>query len=363
MDGYNQYPWNQGYYQSSVVYPPQYENVGYNNGMSYDYNYHSQYAYSHDWSNVSPSTNFEPQQEERKPTLEEMVAAYIARSDQRMEKVEEQLRSLSDLPNQMKNLEYQIGQIASSSYEEPGMEEEEDPSEEEEEEEEEGELNDEQREFIELFDEIIREFNEFELNDQVKEPNISRVHANSLFDEKTNRILPFIVLNDDRSPLKAKEEDKHCLIEDEGQDEKDPNNEKDEDDNLKDEKEEEKSPSIEEINMEKQNQEEANDELKSEMSISKPLNSSICTLFDKNASIDFILPLESLDYKKEVDKILGVLKQGGKQLKKILWKVIEKMTYKKGMGDRSTFHWRLIDEEAQRLRYNGKEDRYPWPFR
>ncbi|KAL8465545.1 hypothetical protein ACS0TY_034872 [Phlomoides rotata] len=290
-----------------------------------------------------------------------MVAAYIARSDQRMEKVEEQLRSLSDLPNQMKNLEYQIGQIASSSYEEPGMEEEEDPSEEEEEEK--GELNDEQREFIELFDEIIKEFNEFELNDQVKEPSISRVHANSLFDEKTNRILHFIVLNDDRSPLKAKEEDKHCLIEDEGQDEKDPNNEKDEDDNLKDEKEEEKSPSIEEINMEKQNQEEANDELKSEMSISKPLNSSICTLFDKNASIDFILPLESLDYKKEVDKILGVLKQGGKQFKKILWKVIGKMTYRKGMGDRSTFHWRLIDEEAQRLRYNGKEDRYPWPFR
>ncbi|KAL8543529.1 hypothetical protein ACS0TY_004178 [Phlomoides rotata] len=279
-----------------------------------------------------------------------MVAAYIARSNQRMEEVEEQLRSLSDLPNQMKNLEYQIGQIASSSYEEPGMEEEEDPSEEEEEE---GELNDEQREFIELFDEIIKEFNEFELNDQVKEPSISRVHVNSLFDEKTNRILPFIVLNDDRSPLKAKEDDKNCLIEDEGQDEEDPN----------DEKEEEKSPPIEEINMEKQNQEEANDELKSEMSISKPLNSSICTLFDNNASIDFILPLETFDYKKEVGEILGVLKQGGKKFKKMLWKVIGKMTYRKRMDDRSTFHWRLIDEEAQRLRYNGKEDRYPWPFR
>ncbi|KAL8488143.1 hypothetical protein ACS0TY_024433 [Phlomoides rotata] len=63
----------------------------------------------------------------------------------------------------------------------------------------------------------------------------------------------------------VKEEDKHCLIEDEGQDEEDPNNEK----------EEEKSPLIEVSNVDKQNQEEANDELKSEMSISKPLNSSI----------------------------------------------------------------------------------------
>ncbi|KAL8511208.1 hypothetical protein ACS0TY_017870 [Phlomoides rotata] len=32
-----------------------------------------------------------------------------------MGKIEEQLRSLSGLPNQLKNLEFQIGQVASSS--------------------------------------------------------------------------------------------------------------------------------------------------------------------------------------------------------------------------------------------------------
>ncbi|KAL8544982.1 hypothetical protein ACS0TY_005263 [Phlomoides rotata] len=264
------------------------------------------------------------------------------------------------LKKEMANLQEE----ESDEDEEPIIEEEEDPSGEEEEE----ELNDEQREFIELFKEIIEEFNEFELKDQEKNENshlsfISSVHANSLFDEKTNHILPFIVLNDDRSPLEAKEEDKHCLIEDEGQDEEEPNKERKNDDEIINEKEEEESPLIEESNVEKQNQEEANDELKSEMSISKPLNSSICTFFDKNASIDFILPLESFDYKKKVEEILGVLKQGGKQFKKMLWKVIGKMTYWKGMGGRSTFHWKLVDEEAQRLRYNGKDDRYPWPFR
>ncbi|KAL8512671.1 hypothetical protein ACS0TY_018965 [Phlomoides rotata] len=255
-----------------------------------------------------------------------------------------------------------------SDEDEEHEESEEDPSKEEDEE---VELNDEELEFIEVLDEFIEEFKEFdslERKDQETNENSltslsSLNYDNDVCDDEINRVFPFIVLDDDRSPLEAKEEDKHSLIEDEGQDEEDPNNEKDEDDNLKDKKEKKKSPSIEEINMEKQNQEEANDELKSEMSISKPLNSSICTFFDKNASIDFILPLESFDYKKEMEEILGVLKQGGKKFKKMLWKVIGKMTYRKGMGDRSTFHWRLIDEEAQRLRYNGKEDRYPWPFR
>ncbi|KAL8544190.1 hypothetical protein ACS0TY_004647 [Phlomoides rotata] len=35
--------------------------------------------------------------------------------DHRMEKVEEQLRGLSGLPNQVKNLVYQLGQLVSSS--------------------------------------------------------------------------------------------------------------------------------------------------------------------------------------------------------------------------------------------------------
>ncbi|KAL8505163.1 hypothetical protein ACS0TY_016391 [Phlomoides rotata] len=195
--------------------------------------------------------------------------------NQRLYKLEEQLSSLSGLPNaistlanQVKNLEFQIGQIASSSYEEPNIEEEEDQSEEE-----------------------------------------------------------------------------------------------NGDDDLINEKEEEESPLIYLSNTKKQNQEEANDELKSDMSISKPLNSSICTPFDIDAFIDFILPLESFDYKKEVKEILGILKQGGRKFKKMLRNVVEKVMYRKGMDDQYMLHGRLIDEEAQRLKYNGKDDQYPWPFR
>ncbi|KAL8516063.1 hypothetical protein ACS0TY_014659 [Phlomoides rotata] len=189
----------------------------------------------------SPSTNFQPQQEERKPTLAET-----------MEKLNEKI---SKLGNQVKNVDFQIGQLVSSSYEELNIkEEEEDPREEQDEEEEEEELNDEEREFYK----------------------------------------------------------------------EDPNNENDEDDKIIDEKEEEESPLVDLSNIEKQNQEEANDELKSEMSISIPLTSSICTPLDIYASIDFILPLESFDYRKELKEILGVLKQSGRKLKKMLRNYVRK---------------------------------------
>ncbi|KAL8476617.1 hypothetical protein ACS0TY_029061 [Phlomoides rotata] len=195
--------------------------------------------------------------------------------NQKLDKLEEQLSSLSGLPNaistlanQVKNLEFQIGQIASSSYEEPSIEEEEDQSEEE-----------------------------------------------------------------------------------------------NEDDDLINEKEEEESPLIYLSNTEQQNQEEANDELKSDMSISKPLNSSICTFFDNNGSLDFILPLESFDYKKEVRAILGILKRGGRKFTKMMGRFVRRKWCIKGLCDRSMLNKKLIDEEAQRLKYKGKEDRYPWPFR
>ncbi|KAL8545894.1 hypothetical protein ACS0TY_005858 [Phlomoides rotata] len=116
-------------------------------------------------------------------------------------------------------------------------------------------------------------------------------------------------------------------------------------------------------NNEQENQEASKEELKSEMSISKPLNSSICTPFDIDASIDFILPLDNFDHKREVEENLGILEKKGGGWKDMLRIIVDEKMCMKGMGDRSTFHWRLIDEEAQRLRYNGKEDRYPWPFR
>ncbi|KAL8464049.1 hypothetical protein ACS0TY_033830 [Phlomoides rotata] len=310
--------------------------------MSYAYNYQTQYAYSHyqepgndegspnradtfyeDWSHYSPSTNFQPQQEERKSTLEDTLAALSqtqcqltqlnAKMDRHLEKVEDQLRSLSGLPNQMNNLEFQIRQLASESYEEPSIEQDEEPREDEEE-----ELNDEEREFCELLDELIEEFKEVDSikpKDQETNENsplsfFSSIYDNCLFDEKTNRILPFIVLDNDRSPLEANEED--------------PNKERKEDDEIIDEKEDEENPLMDLSNVDQQNQEEVNDELKSEMSISIPLTSSICTPLDIYASIDFILPLESFDYRKELKEILGVLKQGGRKLKKMLRNYVRK---------------------------------------
>ncbi|KAL8525581.1 hypothetical protein ACS0TY_014991 [Phlomoides rotata] len=400
---------NQGYDKNYIGYPPQYQDLGYNNGISYDYNYQTPFAYSHyqergnderrpsladtlacivaktkkfkeECSPTFPSTNFQPYEEneydnwktfnyncqmpkvsphyqehgknEGNSHLEEVLAAFIAQSqqteemmNQMMDKEEEQLRSLSELPNaisalanQMNNLEFQLGQLASSSYEEPNIEQEEDPSEEEENED---ELNDEEREFCELFDEFIEEFKEFdrvELKDQDTNENshlsfFSRIHDNCLFDEKTNCILPFIVLDDDRSPLEVNEED--------------PNKERKEDDEIIDEKEEEESHLIDLSNIEQQNQEEANDELKSDMSISKPLNSSICTFFDNTASLDFILPLESFDYKKEVREILGILKRGGRKFTKMMGKFVRRRWNVKGKDDRSMLNKKLIDEEAQ----------------
>ncbi|KAL8469738.1 hypothetical protein ACS0TY_032545 [Phlomoides rotata] len=341
-----------------IGYPPQYQDLGYNNGISYDYNYQTPYTYSHyqEWGN-----------EERKPTLEEILAAYIAqsqeiiaRSDEKMEKWDEEMSTMS---NSMKNLMFQIGQLASSSYKEPSIEQEEDPSEEEEDED---ELNDEEREFCELRDELIEEFKEVDSEPKDQETNeiFLASYFSQIYDEKTNHILPFIVLDDDRSPLEVKEEDKHCLIEeDEGLNEEEPNKERKEDDDLVDEKEEEESPLIEVSNIEQQNQEEANDELKSDMSIFKPLNSSICTFFDNIASLDFILPLESFDYKNEVRAILGILNRGGRKFTKVMEKFVRRRWNVKGKDDRSMLNEKLLDEEAQILKYKGKEDRYPWPFR
>ncbi|KAL8539622.1 hypothetical protein ACS0TY_001288 [Phlomoides rotata] len=95
--------------------------------------------------------------------------------------------------------------------------------------------------------------------------------------------------------------------EDEEESEEDPSEWNNKDDSLIIEVDQEKCPLMDMGKNEQENQEASNDTLKSEMSISKPLNSSICTFLDNNASIDFILPLDSFDHKKEVEKSLGIL--------------------------------------------------------
>ncbi|KAL8531945.1 hypothetical protein ACS0TY_008523 [Phlomoides rotata] len=268
-----------------------------------------------------------------------------------------------NLKKEMENLE-NLKREEESDEEEEQEEEEGNPSEEEDDE---VELNDEELEFIEALDEFLEEFKEFdsvEHEDQDTNENSFVSFSSLIYDNcKTNHIFPFIVLNDDRSPLEAKEEDKHCLIEDEEQKEDGPSKWKNEDDSLIIERDQEECPSLDTRNNELENQEALEEELKSEMSISKPLNSSIYALCDKNVSIDFILPLDIFDHKKEVEENLGILKQKGGEWKDMLRRYVEEKLSKNGMGDRSTVHENLLPFEAQRLRYNGKEDRYPWPFR
>ncbi|KAL8460521.1 hypothetical protein ACS0TY_032158 [Phlomoides rotata] len=151
--------------------------------------------------------------------------------------------------------------------------------------------------------------------------------------------------------------------EDEEQSGEGPSECKSEDDNLIVEVDQEECPLMDMGKNEQENQEASNDTLKSEMSVSKPLNSSICTFFDNDVSIGFILPLDSFDHKKEVEKSLGILEPKGGGWKEMLRSYVEEKLSTNGMGDQYTWQDNLLHFEAQRLRYNGKEDRYPWPFR
>ncbi|KAL8479271.1 hypothetical protein ACS0TY_026218 [Phlomoides rotata] len=400
-----------------MVYPPQNEEFGYDNGRNFDYDgqmhqvpFHYQaWEYNGNWSYASPMNEFQPQHDfqpnqdydapiysspiEELP-IDEMFALVLDKmenldargveemreylkkkmEDARGEDIFDKMKEYVEVMNQhLEDLNVKRGQLATSMrnlQEEEKDEEksEEDPSEEEDEE---VELNDEELEFIEVLDEFIEEFKEFdsmEHKDQETNENSltslsSLIYDNDVCYKKTNHIFPFIVLDDDMSPLKAKEEDKHCLIEDEEQEEDGPSDWKNEDDSLVIEVDQEERPLMDMSKNEQENQEASNDTLKSEMSISILLNSSIYYFLDNDDSIDFILPLDNFDHKKEVEKNLGTLEQKEKGWKDMLRSVVEEKLCIKGMDDRSTFHKRLIDEEAQRLRYNGKEDRYPWPFR
>ncbi|KAL8528732.1 hypothetical protein ACS0TY_006260 [Phlomoides rotata] len=112
--------------------------------------------------------------------------------------------------------------------------------------------------------------------------------------------------------------------------------EQSEDDNLIIKEDQEDCHLMDTSTKEQESQEVSKEDLKIEMSISQPLNSSICTFFDNDASIDFILPLDSFDNKKEVEKSLGILEQKGGEWKEMLRRYVEEKLSKNGMGDRST---------------------------
>ncbi|KAL8508713.1 hypothetical protein ACS0TY_019100 [Phlomoides rotata] len=301
MEGYNHYSWNQGYYQSSMVYPPQYENVGYDSGRNFDYHYqipqvpsYYQDRNNEEWSHASLSNDFLSQQgidpsissspHKEKSSTDEMLALIL----KKMDGIEENDKTLA---KSIKSLEAQCTQMS-------------------------------------------QQYTQMSHQLKIVESQISQLAI-----------------------------DIENLQEEEGEEEEGPSECKSEDDNLIIEDDQEECPLMDTSNKEKENQYASKEELKSEMSISKPLNSSICTFFDNDVSIDFILPLDSFDNKKEVEKSLGIRKQKGGEWKDMLRSYVEEKLSKNGMGDRSTVHENLLPFEAQRLRYNGKEDRYPWPFR
>lgn len=107
-------------------------------------------------------------------------------------------------------------------------------------------------------------------------------------------------------------------------------------------------------------------DLESEISLSKPFISSIY-ICDANDSVDYVLPLDRIDHKKEVRKVLGIVGEGRwKRRRKFpnLHKVqVWGSLFMNVVKACSPVHLSLIPFEPQRLRYNGKRDYYPWPFR
>ncbi|KAL8457352.1 hypothetical protein ACS0TY_035274 [Phlomoides rotata] len=249
---------------------------------------------------------------EGKPTLEETVAAYIARSDQRMGKFEEQLRGLSGLPNQLKNLEFQIGQVASSS----------------------------------------------QTRDQGKFPSTTEVNPK----EHCKAIT-----------LRSGTSYKEPSLPQEGKAEKKEEHEgKSEEFIIADAREamekEVRVPKWRKAREERMIKEEANVKLDDHGGVlrqgGKQFKKMLWKVIGKMTYRKGMGDRSTFHWRLIDEKAQRVSSSKvEKQFKKMLWKVIGKMTYRKGMGDRSTFHWWLIDEKAQRLKCNGKEDRYPWPFR
>ncbi|KAL8502557.1 hypothetical protein ACS0TY_021625 [Phlomoides rotata] len=301
MDGYNPYSWNQIYNQNAMVYPPQQEEFGYDNRRNFDYHYQMPQvpSYYQDWSHTSPRNVVQPQHDFQ---LQQEFDPSTSSSPHEERPSTDKMLSL--IYKEMKEMREQGTKV-----------------------------------------------NEYMKNMEAQVTQMSQ--QQKTFESQISQLAIAI------EKLQEEEEGE----EDEEQIEEDPSECKSEDDNLIIKDDQEECPLMDMCKNEQENQEASKEELKSEMRISKPLNSSIYTLYDDDVSIDFILPLDSFDHKKEVEKSLGILEKKGEEWKEMLRSYVKEKLCIDGMSGRSTFQGSLIPFEAQRLRYNGKEDRYPWPFR
>ncbi|KAL8494665.1 hypothetical protein ACS0TY_025487 [Phlomoides rotata] len=284
-----------------MVYPPQQEEFGYDNRRNFDYHYQMPQvpSYYQDWSHTSPRNVVQPQHDFQ--LQQEFDPSTFSSPHEERPSTDEML---SLIYKEMKEMREQGTKV-----------------------------------------------NEYMKNMEAQVTQMSQ--QQKTFESQISQLAIAI------EKLQEEEEGE----EDEEQSEEDPSECKSEDDNLIIKEDQEDCHLMDTSTKEQESQEASKEDLKIEMSISQPLNSSICTFFDNDASIDFILPLDSFDNKKEVEKSLGILEQKGGEWKEMLRSYVEEKLCIKGMADRSTSHGKLIDEEAQRLRYTGKEDRYPWPFR
>ncbi|KAL8501732.1 hypothetical protein ACS0TY_021011 [Phlomoides rotata] len=147
--------------------------------------------------------------------------------------------------------------------------------------------------------------------------------------------------------------------EDEEQKEEGPSEEKNEDDDLIIKRYQEECPLMDTSKNEQENQKASKEELKIELSISKPLDSLINILFDSDAHIDFILPLDSFDQKKEIEKNLGTLEPKGGEWKEMLRNFVEEKMYTGGLFTESQARVWHINEKKFFIVWNLRPQKGP----
>ncbi|KAL8489205.1 hypothetical protein ACS0TY_025199 [Phlomoides rotata] len=302
MDGYYQYTWNQDYNQNGMVYPLQHQEFGYDNGRNFDYDCQMLQVPFHyqEWGYNGNWSH-----------------AFPSNDFQPQHDVQ---------PNQ----DYDPSTY-SSSNEKPST--------------------------YEVMEVMIKKMDEFMKNTSTQIKTLEHQMGTQIktLEHKMGQVASTW------EQLYRKGE------EDEEQKEEGPSEEKNKENDLNVEEGQEECPLMDMSDNEQENQEASQEELKSEMSISKPLNSSINILLDSDISIDFVLPLDSFDQMKELVRMLGILDQRRKDWHEMEVKGEEGRASKKicmkDTSDWSTTHVILILFEVQRMRYTGKEDQYPWPFR
>ncbi|KAL8482728.1 hypothetical protein ACS0TY_025684 [Phlomoides rotata] len=297
MDGYNQYPWNQCYDQYGMVYPPQNEEFGYDNGRNYDFNYqmpqvpfhYQDWRNNDEWSYASTSKDFQLHQDNSciysSPKKGLSIRELMMRRILRGEPFGSSLHALAIFMDHIQEAIQQQEPLGFTSSE-----------------------------VIIIVENLKKEMTKLMEEENEEQKEESPIYhcieeACEPMEHKLRELLMEGAYIEEQVVMKEFEDGEELSNE---------------------------VLSIEP--KEYENQEASNDTLKSEMSISILLNSSIYYFLDKNVSIDFVLPLDSFDQKKDVVRMLGILYQ-----RRNVWMKIKM----KDEGDRSTFHWRLVDEEAQ----------------